>query len=131
MSNEKHPVEQIAEASGGKITDAGALPDGSGYAVISIPLSKDHWIYGGEPGEPPPAPFRVGVGDKVIIRCGDSEFEQLTRGQLADRIRSAGRYAVRAATTRGTDMDFDPDALLQNLIVGMLGYWTEDGYSHL
>ena len=29
----------------------------------------------------------------------------------------------------GKEMDFDPGALLQNLVVGMLGYWTENGLS--
>ena len=31
----------------------------------------------------------------------------------------------------GLDDDFDPDALVQNMVVGMLGYWTYDGFSHL
>jgi hypothetical protein len=39
----------------------------------------------------------------------------------------AGKYAVRSATLKGTVMDFDPDALIQNLIVGFLGYYTKDG----
>ena len=45
-------------------------------------------------------------------------------------IRLAGKYAVRCATMNGKEMDFDPDALLQNLVVGFLGYFTEDGLDH-
>lgn len=124
MSDEKkHPVEEIAEAVGGTITEAGRLPDGSGFAVMSMPLPKDHWIYGdpareGDHGfEPPPMPFRLGTKDPQ-------------RKQWADMLRVAGKYAVRAATMKGKEMDFDPDALLQNLVVGFLGYWTEDGLDH-
>lgn len=29
----------------------------------------------------------------------------------------------------GSEMDFDPDALLDNLVVGFLGYWTRDGFT--
>ncbi len=31
------------------------------------------------------------------------------------------------ATMKGKEQDFDPDALIQNLIVGMLGYHTPTG----
>lgn len=48
---------------------------------------------------------------------------------LAEIIRKVGKYAVRASTMNGREMDFDPDAMLQNLVVGMLGYWTETGLS--
>ena len=41
----KHPVEEIAEAVGGTITEVGRLPDGSGFALMSMPLKKTHWIY--------------------------------------------------------------------------------------
>lgn len=91
------------------------LPDGSAFAVMSWPLPKDHWIYE-ETGEPP-TPFLRGTDDPE-------------RQYWADKIRAAGRYAIKGATMRGKEMDFDPDALLQNLIVGMLGYHTSDGLSH-
>ena len=48
---------------------------------------------------------------------------------MADRVRAAGKYAVRCATMNGKEMDFDPDALLQNLVTGFLGYHTENGLS--
>lgn len=34
LDGEKHPVEMIADACEGKITSAGALPDGSGFATV-------------------------------------------------------------------------------------------------
>lgn len=122
-------LNEIAEACNGKIEEVhGPLPDGSGFATMSMPLPENHWIYQGEKisdsngeneitlsGEPP-APFRMGNG--------------YLRDVLADVIRDAGKYAVRASTMCGKEMDFDPDAMLQNLIVGFLGYWTEDGFDH-
>ena len=87
------------------------LPDGSAFFVASLPLPKDHWIY--DKSSEPPAPFRIGVGP--------------ARSMEAEKIRQAARYAIRGATMRGQLSDFDPDALVQNLIVGLLGYWTEDG----
>lgn len=92
------------------------LPDGSAFGIMSLPLPKDHWIYK-ETGEPP-MPFRMGTSDSQ-------------RKEWVEKIREAGQWAVKASTMSGKEMDFDPDAMLQNLIVGMLGYWTEDGQSSL
>lgn len=41
-------------------------------------------------------------------------------------LQQAGRYAIRATTSNGKIDDFDPDALIQNLIIGMLGYTSDD-----
>jgi hypothetical protein len=51
------------------------------------------------------------------------------RTEWKNAIRDAGKYAVRCATMNGADNDFDPDALVQNLVVGMIGYFTPDGFS--
>jgi hypothetical protein len=88
------------------------LPDGSGAFVASLPLPKTHWIYANHENVPP-MPMRVGAGAR--------------RDALAKQIAEAARYAVRASTMNGREMDFDPDAMVQNLVVGLLGYWTEDG----
>lgn len=84
------------------------LPDGSAFFTAKRPLPEDHWIYQ-ECGDPP-KPWNIAIGH--------------WRKSLSEQIREAGRYAVRAATQSGTDMDFDPDALIQNLVVGFLGYHT-------
>ena len=47
----------------------------------------------------------------------------------AQAVRAAIKYAIRGATMCGQEMDFDPDAMVQNMIVGLLGYWTADGLS--
>ena len=47
------------------------------------------------------------------------------------KVREAVKYAVRGATMSGKDMDFDPDALVQNALVGLFGYHTEDGLSDI
>ena len=115
-------VKQLAADLGGEITDMQRLPDGSGFATMSLPLPKDHWLTANpDDFNVPPMPFRVGTGQKLSVA--------LTRDEMADRIWLAGKYAVRCATMNGKEMDFDPDALLQNLVVGMLGYWTENGLS--
>lgn len=113
---DRFDLEELARNIGGEITEiSGPLPDGSGFAVMSMPLPENHWIY--EEEMEPPAPLRMGTGE--------------LRSILAEIIRKAGKYAVRGSTMNGKEMDFDPDAMLQNLVVGFLGYWTEDGYSHL
>lgn len=89
------------------------LPDGSAFAVVSMPLPSDHWLYAPHNNEPP-MPYRMGT-------------ENPEREVWARMLREAGRYAVRTATMNGRESDFDPDALVQNLIVGFLGYWTKDG----
>ena len=133
-------VNEIAKAGNGKINEVGILPDGSGFATISLPLKDTHWIYGKELGDEydaPPMPFRMGTGDlaSLLIQSHHNPnmpFHigppiRMTKEDFAAKIREAGRYAVRSATMKGKDMDFDPDALVQNLIVGMLGYWTDNG----
>ena len=119
---EEFTLEPLAEQLGGAVQESGE----TGYAIIASPLSSDHWIYGDpaaviEKGdgwsiESPPMPMRAGTDDP-------------RRTELAEMLTLAGRYAVRAATLGGKDMNFDPDALLQNLIIGMLGYCTADGLS--
>lgn len=132
--NGKEAVEKIAKQVGGTINEIGVLPDGSGFATMSIPLNKDHWIYGPKAEEcndigngclyePPPMPFRMGMTDAPRLNR--------TRRMWEDDLRRAGKYAIRAATMKGMEMDFDPDALIQNLIVGFLGYHTDDGLSNL
>ena len=97
-----------------KVTDDGVvvLPDGSGAFIGSFPLRKTHWIFA-EHENVPPMPMQIGAGAE--------------RDALAKQIREAARFAIRASTMNGTEMDFDPDAMVQNMIVGLLGYWTMDG----
>lgn len=89
------------------------LPDGSGFAVMSMALPEDHWLYA-EGDNDPPMPFRRGTSDPH-------------REEWAKSIWAAAKYAVRCATRNGKDADFDPDALCQNMVVGLIGYWTPDG----
>lgn len=118
MSTDHREIESAIISAGGKIEESARLPDGSGFMTASFPLRKDHWIYETDKdgfGLPPPMPFRMGDGEQ--------------RRAWADKIRAAGRYAVRASTMNGKTEDFDPDAMLQNFVVGMLGYFTADGSS--
>jgi hypothetical protein len=150
-------VNEIAKACDGKITEVGILPDNSGFAIMSMPLRKDHWIYEGTTEDVlngyvkqesygrfniPPMLFRMGAKDMAVLSLGQPDENSIdagipvargltmTKKGFADAIKTVGRYAVRCATMNGKEMDFDPDALLQNLVVGFLGYWTEDGLNH-
>jgi|SRR5882724_3354011 len=147
-------LQEIAEACGGKITEVGILPDNSGFATMSMPLREDHWIYQGTNEDilngyvqqesygrfnVPPMLLRMGSKDKAVITIGEPDEDSndagipigrgvtVTKRGFSELIKTVGRYAVRCATMNGKEMDFDPDALLQNLVVGFLGYWTEDG----
>lgn len=51
------------------------------------------------------------------------------REVVSNKIREAAKYAIRAATMNGKEPDFDPDAMVQNFVIGMLGYHTETGLS--
>ena len=108
-------VKRLAKDLNGEVDWAVRLPDGSGAATISFPLPKDHWLTK-EGYNEPPMTFRRGTDDPL-------------RNEWAEKIRLAARYAVRASTMNGKENDFDPDAMVQNMVVGMLGYWTTDGLS--
>jgi hypothetical protein len=93
------------------------LPDDSAFSTGSFPLPKDHWVYT-TTGEgftgPPPMPFRMGTLDpqREIVRR---------------KIMEAARHAIRASTRCGRDWDFDPDAMVGNLVAGLIGYHSPDG----
>jgi len=100
-----------------KIEECARLPDGSGFAVVSMDLPKDHWLLADHENILP-MPMRIGTNN-------------LERTKLTEEILSAAKYAVRSATRNGKDNDFDPDALIRNMVIGMLGYYTSDGLSSL
>ena len=121
-------IDEMADSLGGTITEKEVLPDGSGFAIMSLPLPENHWIYGDRECErfvcnhegddvfyePPPMPMRMGTNNPH-------------REEFAEMLRRAARYAIRASTMNGKEMDFGPDALVQNIVIGMLGYHTPDG----
>ena len=77
-------------------------------------MRPDHWVM--QPGEnippaPPLATLMRREGDLMVL------FRALTRRELQD----AARFAIRAATNNGTILDFDPDALIQNLEYALFG----------
>lgn len=88
------------------------LPDGS----ASYPLPKDHWLYA-EHDNVPPMPMKIGLCDERV--------------DLVRQIAQAARYAIRASTLNGKEQYFDPDAMVQNMIVGLLGYYTLTGDNSL
>lgn len=88
------------------------LPDGSCFGVMSFPLPKDHWIYAERQ-------YAEGADEPV-----DLPAPILTHA-LHDQVVAAIRYAVRGATMCGKEMDFDPDALVQNAVYALCGHYTK------
>jgi hypothetical protein len=101
------------------MSDLIVKPDGTASGVMTFPLPADHWLFRQtEEYEYPPMKMRTGTKDP-------------DREKLKEIITEAGRYAVRAATMNGKEDDFDPDALVRNIVIGMLGYETDDGLCRL
>jgi len=107
-------VRNLIHDLGGEVVDGPVvLPDDSGFITASFPLPKSHWLT--QPGQNvPPIPLLQGTNHPG-------------RQWWSEALRAAGKYALRCATMNGTEVDLDPDALLQNLVVGFLGYNTPSG----
>jgi hypothetical protein len=71
-------------------------------ATASFPLPENHWVYE-EAGEPP------------------AYFQWIADTFVKGRIREAAKYAIRASTLSGKENDFDPDAMVQNFVIGLCG----------
>lgn len=90
------------------MNDVTILPDGSAFAVMSFPLPKNHWLYAEREyrdGEIEP----VELGKPILTR------------ELQEHVVSAIRYAIRASTDCGREMDFDPDAMVLNAVYALCG----------
>ena len=87
------------------------LPDGSAFAVMSYPLPKEHWLY---------ADRQYNDGEYEPVELG----KPILTHELRDAVVSAVRYAIRGATNCGKEVDFDPDALVQNAVYALCGPFT-------
>lgn len=87
------------------------LPDGSAFGVISFPLPKTHWLY---------AEREYADGEHEPIELG----KPILTHDVRDAVISAVRYAIRGATMCGKESDFDPDALVQNVVYALCGPYT-------
>ena len=90
--------------------DFTVLPDGSAFGTVSLPLPKNHWLY-------QPCPD----GWDEERDCAPDRPRPILSHAQRDAVIAAGRYAVRGATMCGKESDFDPDALVQNLVVALCG----------
>lgn len=111
-------IKKFINHIGGTVNEAAILPDGSGFATASFPLPADHWLYfeNEHKYEAPP----------MGMRCGTNHPRYF---EMKKMIYEAARYAVKRATMNGKCMDFDPDALVQNMVTGLIGYHTPEGLS--
>jgi hypothetical protein len=87
------------------------LPDGSAFGVMSFPLPDDHWLYA-------PNEYRDGEYEPIDLP------KPILTHALREAVVAAVRYAVRGATMRGQETDFDPDALVQNVVYALCGSYT-------
>jgi len=99
--------EAVEVIPGARFSEPIELPDGSGVMLASFPLPKTHWIYD-EGADEPPAP--------------EARLEGAGRRRFILNVMAVTKYAVRASTMRGREMDFDPDAMVQNMVVGFMGH---------
>lgn len=88
------------------------LPDGSGFFTASMPLPDTHWLFA--PAAEGWDPFRD---------CSPESPEPILTHARREDVVKAIRYAVRGATMRGAHSDFDPDALVQNAVVALCGFY--------
>lgn len=102
---------QLAGGGGGMSSNESTtiLPDGSAFAIWSLPLPEDHWLT---------APQADWDDDHDTL--ADTPTPILTHA-LREHVIAAARYAIRGATANGTDMDFDPDAMVQNFCYALCG----------
>jgi len=91
------------------------LPDGSGFFVASLPLPEGHWLY---------AP-RCEAWDETRDTSADTPHPILTHANR-EAVIAAVRYALRGVTMCGKEMDFDPDALVQNAVYALCGPYTPE-----
>ena len=61
-------VRRLANDLGGTIDEVGELPDGSGFATMSFPLPKDHWLTAEGYDEPPAYPAQLSMPPLYGIR---------------------------------------------------------------
>lgn len=116
MSSEKHPIELIedlADATGGAVTDVTLLSDGSGFAMLSTPLREDHWIYETD--------RHGGSGPSPMPMAGDCRDPM--RVIFEGHLRIAARHGIRSSTRCGRENDFDPDAMERNIATSLFGYY--------
>ena len=112
-------VRSLIAQAGGTVDESLIIRDGDGLHGVmtaSFPLPKHHWSCAEPEG------FNV---PPMGLRCGAGEL----REHLERVVLDAAKYAVRSSTMNGKEADFDPDALIRNMLTGLLGYATEDGLS--
>ena len=92
--------------------DVTPLPDGSAFAVVSYPLPHDHWLYA----------ERVYAGDAIE---SERPAKPILTHELREKVIAAIRYAIRASTNCGKELDFDPDSLVQNAVYALCGPYKQ------
>ena len=85
------------------------LPDGSAFFIGSTPLPTTHWLYARREYE------------QDSFEPKDLPKPTLNHAEHRVIVVAAARYAVRAATNCGQITDFDPDALVQNMVYALCG----------
>lgn len=77
------------------------------FSTAELPLPEDHWLYKEEENIPPQS-----------LKCMVTPHNYK---DLKAKICKVMQYALRTATMNGT-ATLDPDALVQNAVIGLIGY---------
>lgn len=113
-------ISELADGIGGTVREVGIHPGGgSGFAVLSLELPKDHWLYTTtEDGFTPPAPW-------PLLYPGHT----LAREYLSRELQPGVQYGIKTVTYNGREDDFDPDAMVNQILNGIFGVHTSTGRS--
>lgn len=94
------------------MTNISVLPDGSAFCTKSFPLPKDHWLYA----------KKCEIWDDERDTFLDTPVPIFNNNiDIRSKIIEAIRFSFRRCTANGTDMDLDPDALVQNIVYALCG----------
>jgi hypothetical protein len=77
-------------------------------------MEPNHWVMRQGQNIPPTPPA-------ITVAFPEGDRITLARAVTHKELRTAARFAIRAATNNGTILDFDPDALIQNLEIALFG----------
>jgi hypothetical protein len=87
------------------------LPDGSAFFTQDTPLPEDHWLFAVDF----PAANRSELLDRTNL--GGVTDRDVAR----EKIKLAVRWAYRASSNNGKNLDIDPDSLVQNVLLALTG----------
>lgn len=87
------------------------LPDGPSFGTFTLPLPVDHWL----------TKSREYEGNSIASVDFPKQHVLAPRVLYEEKVVEAARWAIRASTDCGRYKDFDPDAMVINLVYALCG----------